>query len=429
MRLCQARAFLCCALCLAPLAPIFSQVSASPDTSSETRLEAPPSSVDELFKEPQADIETQSSDAQQLLAPFHAQPLSVTGSFSSSAGFVAGYKDGVDSNDDYDGSYKLKISPGITFVPALTFSARPDETIRFQGTVSFPFQSKDTFSPAINEMFFDYTLQDLVYMRIGKHLVSWGVTRIFDVGDLMSGSSDDLNFKVTVPLRKGGVTGILLAPSSIVDTTFSWKEVKYGLQADLPFGNSDFLLSSTCYGDDGDNLPLRGSALLKTSILGIDLFAEGIGASRLINENDQPDLSCVSPSLTGFVSGFYWNMTDPKINLYGEYYLDATDTTFRSQYISGIANLDRAFGSPLNLAMQWTHAFIDSSGIITPGFSVGLLPHIRMQLGFPCRYGKPGSYYLVNQSPSVQTAVIPTTVLKWYQRYGFLLRLTMSTSF
>jgi hypothetical protein len=424
VRLPRAGALLCCALCLASSAPLFAQDSEEPAAPTSS-----PSSVDDLFKAPQADIETQTSDAQQLLAPFHAQPLSVVGSLSTSAGAVLGYKDDVDSSGAYDGSYRFKANPGLTFVPALTISARPDETIRFQGTVSFPYQSGNYFSPAINEMFVDYTLQDLVYMRIGKHLVSWGVTRIFDVGDLMSGSSDDLNFKVTVPINKGGFTGIMLAPSSIVDSSFEWRELTAGFQADIPFGKSEIIFSGTCFGDDGSNLPLKGTALFKTSLFGVDLFAEGIGASRLFNDNNRPDASSLSPNLTGFVSGFYWNRTDPKVNLYGEYYLDATYTDFDHQFVSVVASIDRAFGSPLNLAMQWTHSFLDSSGIITPGFSVDLLPHIKMEIGLPCRYGAPGSYYLINQSPSVQTSVIPTQVLTWYQRYGFLLRLTMSTSF
>jgi hypothetical protein len=420
------RLFLCCSLFLASLAPVLAQDSV--ELAASPASPALPSSVDELFKQPQADTEAQSSDAQQLFNPFRAQPLSVVGSLSSMAGVVAGYSDGVsDATGEYDGSYKFKMSPGLNFVPSLTFSARPDETIRFQGTVSFPFASSDTFAPTINEMFFDYTLRDLVYVRIGRHLVSWGVTRIFDAGgDLMTGSNKDLDLKITMPIGKGGVTGIVLAPSSLVDGQFSWRDMTYGLQVDLPVGSkSELILSGTCYGDDEDDRPLRATAVLKTSLYGVDLFAEGIGASRL---DVNPEFA-VYPNIAGFVSGFYWSRIEPNVELYGEYYLDATDTSMNSQFISVIAGMDRAFGTPFNLGLQWTHAFLDDSGIVMPGFSVGLWPHVKLQVGLPCRYGEPGSFYLVNQSPSVQTSIVPTKTLTWYQRYGLLLRLTMSTDF
>jgi hypothetical protein len=414
VRLFPARSALLCAACLAFAGPAFSQAAASD------------SSVDQLFEAPQEDTETQSSDARQLLKAFHAQPLTVTGSFTSMAGLVTGYTDGKDSSGNYNGSYEYKTSPGLNFVPSLTFSARPDQTIRFQGTVSFPFASANMFEPAINEMFFDYTLQDMVYLRIGRHLVSWGVTRIFDAGgDLMAKSSDGLDFKATVPIGSGGVTAIVLTPQSIFTDTFLWKDMTYGLQADLPIGASELILSGTYYGSDVDSTPLRATAVLKTSIFGVDLFAEGIGASTFswgseVNAN---------PALSGVVSGFFWERIDPEFRLYGEYYYDATDTSKKSQFVSLVAGANKAFGSPLNLGLQWTHAFKDNSGIVVPGFSVNLWPHTSMQIGFPFRYGAPGSFYLTNQSPSVQTSVVPNQVMQWYQRYGFLLRLNLSTSF
>jgi hypothetical protein len=406
---------LCCAICLAFLGPAISQES-----------EASASSVDQLFAEPQADIVTQSSDAQQLLKPFHAQPLTVTGSFASMAGFVGGYTDGKDPDGSYNGTYYFKATPGLSFVPTLTFSARPDQTIRFQGTVSFPFASADMFSPSINEMFFDYTFQDQVFLRIGRHLVSWGVTRIFSAGgDLMEKSSEGLDLKVTVPIGSGGVTGIMLAPSSIMTDQFLWGDLTYGLQGTLPIGKTEFILSGIYYGNDSEKTPLRATAALKTSIFGIDLFAEGIGASTL---TQRPMISA-SPILSGIVSGFFWERIDPELKLYGEYYYDASDTSEKSRFVSAVIGMDRMFGSPFNFGLQWTHAFLDGSGIIMPGFSINLWPHIALQMGFPCRYGDPGSYYLVNQSPSVQTSVVPVSAFHWYQRYGFLLRLNLSTGF
>lgn len=427
MRLPSPRLSFCCILCIAAAARALPQTAAAPQ---ET-----PTSVDELFANPQGDTEATTSDAKQLLAPFHAEPLSVAGSLETMAGGVIGFSDKADATGS-NGPYKLKVSPGMSFVPVMTFSARPDETVRFQGTASFPFQSSSTFAPTINEVFIDYTLQDKIYMRIGKHLVSWGVTRIFDVpdGDLMADSNDStnyLNIKMTVPIHSGGITGIVLSPPSIFDASPSWKEIIYGLQADVPIYHSELILSGSCYGDntcaDAFTQPLNATAVFKTSFLGADLFSEGVWASNL--DTSAGNGSSIRPIFTGWVSGFYRDWADHVLTLYGEYYIDATDTTWRSQYTSVVAKMDKVFGSSFDLALQWTNAYRDSSGIITPGFSADILPHIKMQIGFPCRYGKPGSYYLTQQSPEVQTAVVPTTQLSWLQRYGFLLRLTMSMNF
>jgi hypothetical protein len=413
VRLFPARSALLCAACLALAGPAFSQAAASD------------SSVDQLFEAPQEDTETQSSDAGQLLKAFHAQPLTVTGSFTSQVGVVTGYTDGKDSSGVPDGSYVLGATPGLNFVPSMTFVARPDETIRFQGTVSFPFASTNMFAPEIDEMFFDYTLQDQVYFRIGKHLVSWGVTRLFDAGgDLMANSSDGLNLKVTVPSGSGGLTGIVLLPSTFISAP-KWGDITYGLQADFSIGRSELILSGTYFNNDPNLLPIHATATIKTSVLGVDLFAEGVGSSSL---EVKPSVAA-TPALSAIVSGFFWEHIDPEYRLYGEYYYNASDTSMRDHRVSLVAGANNAFGSHLNLGLQWTHAFMDSSGIVVPGFTVNLWPHISLEIGLPVRYGAPGSTYLVEQSPLVTTSVVPVNILPWNQRYGFLVRLNLSTSF
>jgi hypothetical protein len=377
------------------------------------------SSVDQLFETPQADVETQSSDASQLISPFHAQPLTVTGALTAYAGGVAGVSDTKDASGNWNGGLSPSMSPGLSFVPSLTFAARPDESIRFQGTLSFPFATTNMFAPVINELFFDYTLFNEYYFRIGKHLVSWGVTRIFDAGgDLMENSSNGLNVKLNMPIGIGGITTVILTPASI-SSSYSWKDFTYGLQGDIPIGKAELILSATGYRYDSDSLPFRGTAVLKTSLGPIDLFAEGVEAATL----------SLSPSLQSIVSGFYWERTDPEYKLYGEYYFNATDTSLRDHRASLVAGANQAFGSPFDIAIQWTHAFIDNSGIVVPGFSVDLWNHVSLQIGFPIRYGNPGSYFLVNSSPSVTTSVIPTDVLTWQERYGLLFRFKMTTGF
>lgn len=405
------RSALCAALGLACLGPAFAQITS-----------APASSVDHLFDAPQGDTVTQSTDAGQLLKAFHAQPLTVTGSFTSEIGIVAGVTDGTDSSNNPDGSYVLGATPGLNFVPSMTFVARPDETIRFQGTVSFPFESTNMFAPEIDEMFFDYTLQDLFYFRIGKHLVSWGVSRIFDAGgDLMSSSASGLDLKATVPIGSGGITTVVLMPSTFMSDP-KWGDITYGLQGDLSIGRTELILSGTYL--DNESQPIHATATIKTSIFGIDLFAEGVGASSF----EVKSSVAATPGLSAIISGFFWERVDPEYKLYGEYYYNANNM-MTDHRVSLVAGANNAFGSRLNLGLQWTHAFMDSSGIVVPGFSVDLWPHVLLEVGLPVRYGAPGSTYLVQQSPLVTTSVVPVKQLPWSQRYGLLLRLKLSTTF
>jgi len=400
-------------------APIFAQdetpQDANDQAASPSDQASSPPSVDQLFEAPQGDTETTAGDAAVLLTAFHAQSLTVSGSLTAKAGGVVGFKDGQSSTGAYDGSYVFDMTPGLSIVPSLTFTSRPDETVRIQGTVAFPYSPSSSFSVAIQEMFFDYTLLNRVYFRIGMHTVCWGVSRLFAAGgDLMASSGTGLDIKANMPIGSGGITAVTLLPSSDI----SWRAMTYGLQGDLPFGKSELILSST-YFDKAAATPLLATAAFKTSLFGIDLFAEGVGSWAR-----DP-----APALSGIVSGFYWERVDPEFKVYGEYYYNAAGASWKDQRVALVAGADNVFGSPFTVALEWIHAFIDNSGYIIPGVSFDLWPHVSMQVGIPFRYGAPGSYYLVNQPPSIATASDAGDVLSWSQRYGIMFRLTLSTGF
>ena len=368
-------------------------------------------SVDQLFEAPQADTETKPIDAGQTAAAFHAQPLSISGSLTAEAGGVVGFIDRA------GGGYTWDMTPGVSVVPSLTFTSRPDETLRIQGTVEFASLS---FSPTVTEMFFDYTLLNSVFFRVGMHTVSWGITRFFDAGgDLMAASGTGLDIKANVPIGPGGITGVVLAtPGQMSLTNLSWRNLTFGAQGDLPIGKSEILLSGTYI--DSAATPMRSTLALKTSFLNVDLFAEGIGSWT----RDVPF------ALPSFVSGFYWEHPEPEYKFYGEYYLNAGDTTLRDKRLAVATGMDKAFGSPFTLGLEWTHAFIDNSGIIIPGVSFDPWPHVTVLVGVPCRYGAPGSFYLLNPPPTITTPTSVNDILPtWSQRYGLMFRVTISTGF
>jgi hypothetical protein len=366
-------------------------------------------SVDELFATAQDDTETEAGDAHDLLNVFHAQPLTVSGSISATAGGVVGLSDGTTSSGEYTPVWDA--TPGLWIVPKLSFEARPDENSRVQGTVYF--YSYNNFSPTISDLFFDYTLLDTFYFRIGKHTLGWGGSRYFDAGaDLMSGSGSGINIKVSVPIGTGGMTAVLLSPASIG----TWKTLTYGLQGDFPLYKSELILAGTCL--PSDTTPLKATAIFKTSVGGFDVFAEGVaGSSFEVN----------GAGLTAFVSGFYWDHSEPNIKVIGEYYFNLADSSYTDHRVTLVVQSDKIFGSSLNFGMQWAHEFSDNSGVVVAGVTSDLWPHVSMQFGIPFRYGAPGSFYLVNMPPSIATTGTVTTT--WYQRYGVIFRMSYSLSF
>lgn len=369
-------------------------------------------SVDQLFEAPQADTETKPIDTGQTLAAFHAQPLSISGSLTAEAGGIVGFIDRA------GGGYAWDMTPGVSVVPSLTFTSRPDETLRIQGTVEFTSLS---FSPTVTEMFFDYTLLNKVFFRIGMHTVSWGVTRFFDGGgDLMSASGTGLNIKANVPIGPGGITGVVLANPSQINslTNLSWRDLTFGGQGDLPIGKSEIILSGTYLGSA--LAPLRSTVVLKTSLFNVDLFGEGIGSWT----------SGTPLAIPSFVLGFYWEQPEPEFKFYGEYYFNGADTSMKDQRLALAISMDKAFKSPFTLGLEWTHALVDNSGIVIPGVSFDIFPHVTLLVGLPCRYGAPGSFYLVNPPPTISTPTSVNDILPtWSQRYGLMFRLTLSTGF
>ncbi len=369
------------------------------------------SSVDQLFTAPQADTVTKEGGS--LLGKFDDhQPITVTGSLQAMGGAVVGVSDGPTA-----GTYQFGMKPGMSITPSITFDARPDRTFRIHGTATAKYPGD--FAVGFSELFFDYTVKDSTYVRVGKQLIGWGITRLFDVGDLMSDSDDGVAAKVYVPVDGIGITSVVLVKTSygITSDNVDFKSLGYGLQGDVPLGRSEMLFSGFYH--DADSTPGKATATYKTSMLGVDLFAEGIGNFYKTKE----------PSFSGAVAGFYWEKIEPSLKIYGEYYFNGEDSSGTDHRASIVVGTNNIPGTPFKAAIQWTHAFMDNSGSVVPVLSFSPWPHVSMQYGLPVRYGAWGSYYVVNGSPIVQTTAEKNNALSWAQRIGFMFRLTLNVGF
>lgn len=368
--------------------------------------------LDKLFENAQADSEAQASDSSSLLSAFKSQPLSVSASLVAEAGGILGFSDSVDSSDQAELAFAA--TPAVYFVPSFTISSRPDQSLRFQSTVYGSISSDPLFKPQVSELFVDYSFRDLAYFRAGKHSLSWGVSRLFDAGgDLMSSSGSGLALKASIPLGSGGLTAVAYTPATISSST-NFSSLTYGLQGDVPLRAADFILSATY--SPSATPSMRATGVLKTSVAGVDLFSEAICAAKALS----------SPYLSGIVAGFLWTREQPALKLYGEYYFNASDSSYTDHRVSAVLGMNKLLGSPFDFGLQWAHAFVDGSGIVMPAATLGIAEHLSLLLGLPLRYGAVGSFYLVNGLPAVTTGTVESDTLSWNQRYGLLLRLKLS---
>jgi len=131
-------------------------------------------------------------------------------------------------------------------------------------------------------------------------------------------------------------------------------------------------------------------ASVKRTILGADLFAEGVYSE---------------PGFI-FLAGFYkdWKA----LRLYGEYQYDdeaANDHSF------GLAALyNRAFGSPVDLGLKWLHTLHDDSGSLTLGAVFSPRPRLTLGAAVPLHYGATGSRYVIdNEDPAGRRIALALT--------------------
>ena len=371
-------------------------------------------SIDQIFDAPPGDIEVSPVEGTQVATAFKAQPLTITGSLSVSGGAVLGFSDHKAGSGLYDGTFDFHFTPGLIVTPSLTFVSRPDETIRVQGTVAFP---SPGFAPSVSEMFFDYSFHDSLFFRVGKHTISWAVSRFFDGGgDLMSPSASYFASRVTMPFGPSSLSAVVLIPQGL--GSFAWRSLTYGALGDLSFGKVELLLSGT-YLDNAAS-QVHANLALKASLFGIDCFGEGVGSWARET----------LPSFSGLITGLFWQGWESSLKVYGEYYFNALDVSARDQRIALAVGAEHFLGSPFSIGLQWAHAFLDDSGIVIPVVSMDPWPHATIQLGLPCRYGNPGGFYLLNGPPAFAASAADSTAIgNWVQRYGIMLKLNISTGF
>jgi len=326
----------------------------------------------------------------------------------------------------------------IELETSLFFDARPDEDFRVFGKVkgAYPF-TEDTV--VVTELFSDFNMNDRIFFRGGKHLVSWGVGYFFSPADIIN--LTPINPRDPEAEREGPIslkTNIPFGAHNfylykIADDVDEPTELSLAPKVELVLGNSEIGLGAFLKKDG----PQAGMITLTTPSGDFDFFGEGVfsyGApKRFVRETDislehplglevidrdddiflsgtlgfkysnQDDLGNFNITLIGQYMYYGYGYEDPDIlkdNSQGVAFflsqneLCLDDLTFPGRhYAASSINWDSLFDSDFSIMLFWMGNLSDGSGQVKPTISLKRSDELKFSLSLPVTYGEEGNEF------------------------------------
>jgi len=342
--------------------------------------------LDDLFDDPAGDTVVAQTQTDHLAQYVTSETVVVSGSFNATGGAIAGWTQWPDLallGTGFDGTI------GLTTSATLTIDARPDPDFHLYGTVSTSMNPLDPATMAswssfvLGELFADYTWLGTVFIRMGKHGITWGQGRLFSGStNIMSDTATGFALRASLPTLLDGVSAIGLLKADYFEsgTLASYKQIGYAVKADKILFGTLLSLGGRYQVDEGVNALFSA----KRTILGVDLLADvvlhDIGTAQYYQ----------------VLAGFFKEWTNFK--LYGEYYYNGATTGGADHSAALACGFNNVFGTPLDLGAQWIHAFMDGSGTVTTGLTWVPWKFITAKVGVPVVYGADASRYVTGNA-------------------------------
>ena len=307
---------------------------------------------------------------------------------------------------------------GGTLTNYLIFDARPDPSFRLHGALGMAFPG---FSPTMSELWFDYSMADLLFFRGGRQIIGWGNARVFGAGDLMDNSPSALSLKTYLPFGSSGLTLVTLVQDPGAGANLTGLKPELAPRLDLVLGSFEFSEAATYQ----TSVANRWASMVKTSHFGMDIFAEAFGTWTLGSY----------PKLSSFESVF-WQTRSQVFSVYAEHFYNGSSVFNSDHRVALLASLK--IGG-FTLGAQWTHAFADSSGQVMPAMKFSPFNHLIVTLGLPFSYGADGSIYAGTAPTDFNSPIynpqnltnpnLLTPISSWNQRYSVFLKITLETNY
>jgi hypothetical protein len=321
-------------------------------------------------------------------------------SYTANAGFSPGWSEVPWFADTHEPVYSHVL--GLSLASQITTDVRISDTFRVHSSLSFSIPTSPSL--ALSEFFLDYHIRSRLFFRVGKFNHSWGISPNFSAANLLARvpkgkGGDPYILKMDIPIGIGGLEFLALTrPGFMQGATPGFREIGYGAKYNLAFTWADIDLGAFYH----QEMPLRASASVKTTIVDTELYVETMGAVR----HETWDGFTISANL-GFAQSFF----DDLISVNGELFWNGEEDVYyfkpktelqeeqTSPFIPGLNAAWNLVFRPrwiwnLRFALVGRWALDTNSAYILPGLSIAPLPHVEVSLGFPIALGsREGRYY------------------------------------
>jgi hypothetical protein len=321
----------------------------------------------------------------------------------------------------------------------LFFDARPDRDFRVFGKVKAVYQYPADWDVEIFELFSDFQIKDLLFFRVGKQTVQWGVGYFFSPADVLNLVSIDVEdpeaeregpIAVKTHLPFTAHNAYLYLVANDIDKPY---EIAVAPKLELLLGNYELGLGAFYQTD----LTPKGMLTLTGPLGDLDLFAEAMvqwGSDRtFVDFSPPPSTNTIEDELLfSGTAGFSYINSDWNISLFAQYFFngqgydepydyeilieDSSDALplppeiptpaiissadllypgrhYLAASIAWSELLDSAFG----LSLLYVANFSDRSGLINPILTWEPVDHVSLSTGFRFRYGQEGDEYGPNK--------------------------------
>lgn len=375
------------------------ELDGAADGDSYAGAEAPPATEDSPQPPPAGEGAVDIGD-------LTTSPTRVRGTVAADAGISLGYNEwpGDDAAEDRTFRDLLEVSAGYAMSASMTVDSRPQPYLRFYTKLSTSLNASNLRfgTPAVGDLFVDYTLNDNIFFRAGKFGMGWGRARLFDSpANLVSRVEEGAGIRASLPAGRGSVTTVLYTRPQWIGTGEGQYEQGdprgFGgaAQWEQSFGAFSTELSGHYQLEEGP----QTAATVTLGVGEVTLGAEG----RYNIDPDEPGLPGSTGNPFTAIGNFFWENSSRTWSLWGEYsYDDARGDESAGEdgaprdgsHLAGLAVKAPSLGSGgWRPQVSWRHAPADTSGQIIAGTSGTIAPGMELSFGMPIFYGRPGTYY------------------------------------
>jgi hypothetical protein len=334
------------------------------------------------------------------------EPISFSGTLTTLAGGAIGW----DENPLTAGFGGTATRAGFSMENILGFDARPAPEFRVHGSARVV--QTDKLLAEIYESFLDYSFKNAVFFRGGLQTLSWGESRVFGVGNILTyptaTSGTPVSWVAIKAYMPFGADGLILAALAPRDADITSSMVMYAAKLDLAFGKIE-TETETLARASGE---IDFSACGKTSLLGIDLHAQVFG-----HWNQDSGVSISS------LESAYWEASSPRVKIYAEHWYNGASSVAADNRLALGLGWTPAGASCFKLGLLWAHAFADSSGTMMPTVVYELGSKIKLSLAGVATYGEAGSIYASALPPSYNSPI------SWSEKYSLILRVDIALDY